>query len=322
MHSRHAYCSWCGTRFAAHAAWPRTCVRCQHQSYLNPLPVAVLVQPVDDGVLLIRRGEPGRGHGSLALPGGFIERGETWQHACARELFEEANISIAPETIEQFRVSSTPDGFLIVVGKAPSLREVDLPAFMPTAESLERVVVSAPQPLAFAMHEEVLRDVLSAVLPKNTFRFECDHLSIRMNSPTHRVAPRAQPLSFTQVERPPQVTSAPGHASLQFEPLHHSLNEENGKAGPLVTLVRRLRGVSSLDAALAFLAAETGVKLEASDAQLETVQTGLAATFDLVAAGWAPGNTYTFVISEKPRQTLFFSPTHWLKFDWASLTVT
>lgn len=322
MQSRHAFCSWCGSRFAPHAAWPRTCARCQHQSYLNPLPVAVLVQPVDDGVLLIRRGEPGRGHGSLALPGGFIERGETWQHACARELFEEANITIDPATIEQFRVSSTPDGFLIVVGKAPALREVDLPPFVASEEALERVVVSAPQPLAFAMHEEVLRDVLAAVLPKSTFRFDCDHLTIRMNSPTHRVAPRAQPLGFTQVERPPRVISAPHYASLQFEPLHHALDEENGKAGPLVTLVRRLRGVSTVDHALAFLASETGVALEAKDALTETVPMGLVATFDLAAAGWAPGNTYTFVLSEKPRQTLFFAPTHWLKFDWASMTVT
>jgi len=317
MHGKHAHCSWCGTRFAQ-ATWPRTCSRCQHQTFLNPLPVAVLVQPVDDGVLLIRRGESGRGHRELALPGGFIERGESWQHACARELFEEANLKIAPESIEPFRVSSTSDGFLIVVGRAPGLRESDLPPFAPTDEALERVIVRAPRPLAFSMHEEVLRDVLPTLAKpvEKVLELDVDHLHLRLNAPTHRVATEVQPLPFTQVEPSPRIVSGREFASLHFTASHGSAS--------LAVQVRRLRGIGTLEQALAFFALETGVQLTPTNLVTREVPAGLVASIDLAEAGWAPGNTFTFVIcpADKPRQTLYFSPTHWLEFDWSSLTVT
>ena len=55
-------------------------------SWRNPAPVSVLVVPANDGVLVIRRNIPPVG--KLALPGGFIDLGETWQQAGAREAHE------------------------------------------------------------------------------------------------------------------------------------------------------------------------------------------------------------------------------------------
>ena len=325
MQGRHAFCSWCGTRSGSgQSTWPRTCSYCKRVTYLNPLPVAVVVQPVGDGVLMIRRGEPGRGHGELALPGGFVERGESWQQACARELFEETQLTVAPERMEHVRTVSTHDGFMIIVGRAPALREVDLPPFTPTDETLERVIVRAPTSLAFAMHEEVLRDVLPSLVKATpgTFAFEVDHLRVRMTSPTHRVAPKHQPLEFTEVERPPKVSSNLEFATLTFEPLHHDSSQANGKGGPLVTSVRRVRGVGSVNEALAFFKLETGVALTQEQVTLIDTQLGVVLTIDLALAGWAPGNTFVFLLpAHKPRMALYFAPTHWLKFDWALLTV-
>ncbi|MEW6432420.1 MAG: NUDIX domain-containing protein [Myxococcota bacterium] len=152
---KHAHCSWCGAAFPD-GPFPRTCTHCRRTTWLNPLPVAVLVLPVDDGVLVIRRNE-GAGKGELALPGGFIDLGETWQEACARELYEETGIRIAAETVESLGVRSAPDGFLLVFGRGPWLREADLPPFVAGPEIAERRVVREPVKLAFALHEEMLR---------------------------------------------------------------------------------------------------------------------------------------------------------------------
>ena len=82
MFERNSHCSFCGTRFSAGLPFPRTCGHCARITYRNPVPVAVIVVPMGDGVLTIRRGiDPHRG--KLALPGGFIEIPETWQQADA-----------------------------------------------------------------------------------------------------------------------------------------------------------------------------------------------------------------------------------------------
>lgn len=164
MVARDAHCSWCGAAWLdgevdanaiARLGWPRTCARCSRVSYKNPLPVAVLLLPVDDGLLAIRRGiEPRRG--ALALPGGFIDWGEAWQVAAARELREETGIVIAPDAVREFRVRSAPDGTLLVFGLAPRLTAADLPPFLRTNETTERVVVTTPIELAFPLHTAVM----------------------------------------------------------------------------------------------------------------------------------------------------------------------
>jgi ADP-ribose pyrophosphatase YjhB (NUDIX family) len=157
---RHSHCSFCGTPFPAELPWPRQCTHCGQISYLNPLPVAVTLVPVGDGVLLVRRAVAPRA-GQLALPGGFIDLGESWQAAGAREVQEEAGLVIDPAGIRLFTVHSAPDGTVLVFGQAESLDPADLaalPAFVPTAEASERLVVDRPVELAFPLHTQVLAD--------------------------------------------------------------------------------------------------------------------------------------------------------------------
>src|SRR4051794_36608810 len=105
MTQRNAHCGYCGQAFAPAAPWPRTCTQCGQISYLNPIPVAVCLVPVDGGLLTVRRAiEPGRG--LLALPGGYINQDETWQAACAREVREETGLILDPLQIRAFAVHS------------------------------------------------------------------------------------------------------------------------------------------------------------------------------------------------------------------------
>lgn len=151
---KDSHCSYCGQLFAADSAWPRQCEQCHNISFKNPLPVAVILLPVGDGVLVVRRGiEPGSG--MLALPGGYVELNETWQEAAARELFEEAGIEIEPYSLQILDVRSGAN-VILIFGLAPPVAHEQLPAFTSTEEILDRVIISRPIELAFPLHTEAL----------------------------------------------------------------------------------------------------------------------------------------------------------------------
>lgn len=155
MAIRNSHCSFCGKRFDPDQAWPRTCSGCGNTGYLNPLPVAVLLLPVDDGLLVVRRGiEPHRG--ALALPGGFIELGESWQQAAARELYEETAVVVDADGVRLFDVLSAPDGTLLVFGLGPRTDAAALPPVVPTAETMEWSMIDGPREMAFPLHTRVV----------------------------------------------------------------------------------------------------------------------------------------------------------------------
>jgi 8-oxo-dGTP diphosphatase len=155
----HDHCSYCGTAYAQGAPWPRVCANCAETTWRNPLPVAVVLLPVDTdegrGLVTVRRDiEPMRGE--LALPGGFIEVGESWQEAAARELREETTILADAADVRLFDVQSVESGNLIVFGVLPPRPYADLPPTVATEESLGFEISVGPRKLCFPTHTDAM----------------------------------------------------------------------------------------------------------------------------------------------------------------------
>lgn len=154
----NTHCHHCG----AHQGAIRKCSGCQGWTYLNPLPVAVALVPVPTGLVTIRRGRPeDPGYGKLALPGGFIGLGETWQEALAREVLEEVDVVVVGSQITLFDVVSTPRNVLIF-GKVADLinglgDHTPSPLQVAQGEVLETVIITEPIDLAFPAHTDVVR---------------------------------------------------------------------------------------------------------------------------------------------------------------------
>ncbi len=158
--TQHSHCSYCGSPYPAESPWPRLCAGCGETTWRNPLPVAVLLVPVElaggaHGLVVVRRDiDPGRGH--LCLPSGYIEHGESWQEAAVRELSEEAGLTADPADIRLFDVHSVPNGAVLIFGLLPPRPEAELPAFTPNEESTERSLLTGPAHLAFPSQSRVV----------------------------------------------------------------------------------------------------------------------------------------------------------------------
>lgn len=107
------------------------------------------------GVLTVRRAISPH-LGKLALPGGYVDFGERWQDAGARELQEEAGLVVDPALLIPITVFSAADNTLIVAAIAPAIAAASMATFSPNAESSERIVLFEPQPLAFPLHTELV----------------------------------------------------------------------------------------------------------------------------------------------------------------------
>lgn len=157
-----SFCSYCGTvlldSFGNEQTYPKRCTACKSQVWDNPKPVVVLLIEDEYGcVLLVRRGiEPG--FGLLALPGGHMEKGETWQEAGARESFEEIHVKIDPSKIKLVDVLSSSSYKHVMVFGYVKISNSDVLPFIKNREAQERVETLTPIELAFPTHTNILSD--------------------------------------------------------------------------------------------------------------------------------------------------------------------
>lgn len=149
------YCSQCAAEMGDQAGWPQKCPGCSRLFFKNPTPVAVVVVPVDGGVLAVRRAIPPQ-VGHLALPGGFVNWGETWQQAACREVYEETSLVLLPEELTLLELISVPEGNLLIFCRAQPRTQDQVPLHFRNQEVSEMVVLFGPQELAFPTHTKML----------------------------------------------------------------------------------------------------------------------------------------------------------------------
>lgn len=136
----------------------RQCPRCGHESeeYRNPVPtVDIIIEIGNVGIVLVRRKNTPVG---WALPGGFVDYGETLEEAAALEAMEETSLSVT--LTGQFHTYSDP-------GRDPR-RHTITTVFTATADGVPRagddaeqagvfLEESLPSPLVFD-HADILAD--------------------------------------------------------------------------------------------------------------------------------------------------------------------
>jgi ADP-ribose pyrophosphatase YjhB (NUDIX family) len=82
------------------------CPQCGHPvaTYRNPFPTTDIIIQIGDGIVLIKRKNPPYG---WAIPGGFIDYGESAEQAATREAEEETSIRVTE--LKLFNVYSASD---------------------------------------------------------------------------------------------------------------------------------------------------------------------------------------------------------------------
>ena len=82
------------------------CPKCNEEIkvYRNPVPTVDIIIEIEDAIVLIQRKNPPHG---WAIPGGFVDYGESYETAAAREAKEETGLVV--KNLQQFRTYSDPE---------------------------------------------------------------------------------------------------------------------------------------------------------------------------------------------------------------------
>ena len=171
-HSRHRFCANCGASTEIErGGWSRKCPACSAQHFPRVDPVVIMLAEHDGRLLLGRQPQypPGR-YSALA---GFLEPGESIEAAVARELHEEAGISVTDVTYVASQPWPFPSSLMLgchahATGDALTIDTTELDdARWFTREEIERALSGDPEaaflpPPRFAIARTLLDNWLAA----------------------------------------------------------------------------------------------------------------------------------------------------------------
>jgi 8-oxo-dGTP pyrophosphatase MutT (NUDIX family) len=136
---------------------------------LNPFPIIIIAVPIVDenggdiGILGLQRNiDPGRGE--FCMPGGYIERHESWQEAGIRETYEETGVVIKEVT---FHSIVSIDGFLAVFGVSEDIQQSAVDFTFSNEETQGVTIFTEPRQLAFKIQTAFLKEAFSTKGPNN-----------------------------------------------------------------------------------------------------------------------------------------------------------
>jgi 8-oxo-dGTP diphosphatase len=129
--------------------------------YQNPTPVSNAVIPVstDEGIRLlsvVRNIDPCRGE--VGLPGGYVDKLETFEQAAARETFEETGLLLRAEDFSLMLSRVTPqNNTLVFCNYNHIVKASDIDMSFSNSET-QKIVLSDPtQSFCFPSHQEVAK---------------------------------------------------------------------------------------------------------------------------------------------------------------------
>lgn len=163
-HIKDSHCGFCGDIFHLDPAWPKHCMSCKNITYKNPIPVVQVLYAgytLDEnnfekyGVLVQQRNiEPKKGE--WALPGGYMNLGETWQQAAARELEEETGLVTDPNDYVLENIQHSTNGNLLIFVKNRTIVDISDFKLVDNHEVQDAKFIFEPMELAFPTHNDEL----------------------------------------------------------------------------------------------------------------------------------------------------------------------
>lgn len=159
----YRYCPVCGGTLENKILKPEeperlVCSGCRFVFYLDPKVVACVIAEINGRIVMLRRGIP-PGVGLWAIPGGFVDAGESVTDAAVRETWEEVRLKVAIDSLVGV-YSYAGISSVIIVYKAMVLKGIPQAA----DEALE-VQSFAPneipwEEIAFSSTRDALKDYL------------------------------------------------------------------------------------------------------------------------------------------------------------------
>lgn len=138
-----------------------------HKLQAGPFCTVDAIIETENGIILVKRSNPPFG---LALPGGFVDYGESLEQAVIRETKEETNLDITE--LKQFHTYSDPerDPRFHTIGTVFIVKTKGVPKAGDDAAELETVRAEDVEKFTFAFdHKRILLDYLKAKRGENPF---------------------------------------------------------------------------------------------------------------------------------------------------------